>query len=106
MQLFIQSGMFHGKNAFLPGGQVMGELMEFDYIDRLCGRKMLEGKKKHGLLNLETDPRHWPDEMKEELIDAINYCRFAKAKFQLDERLADEIVVSLKNILKLLAVNI
>ena len=79
--------------------------MGFDKIDLLCGRKMLEGKKKHGLLNLEIDPRHWPDEMKEELIDAINYCRFAKAKSQLSHRLADEIILTLKNILKLLAVN-
>ena len=73
-----------------------------DHIDRLCGRRMLEGKKTYGLLNLEKDTRYWPDEMKEELIDAINYCRFARAKGQLDERSADEIVITLKNILKIL----
>lgn len=76
-----------------------------DHIDRLCGRRMLEGKKEHGLLNLAIDQRYWPDEMKEELLDAINYCRFARATFQLTERSADEIVVSLKNVLKMLEVN-
>lgn len=75
---------------------------EFDEIDRLCGRRMIEGKREHGLLNLETDPRYWPDELREEILDAINYCRFAKAKCQLDERSADEIVVTLKNVLKMI----
>lgn len=76
-----------------------------DLIDRLCGRRMLEGKKNHGLLNLDADPRYWPDEMTEKLLDAINYCRFARARGQLPERMADEIVVCLKNILRTLSVN-
>jgi hypothetical protein len=48
-----------------------------DRIDDLKTKRMLQGERKHGPLNLETDPRDFIQEGIEELIDFLNYAEIA-----------------------------
>lgn len=48
-----------------------------DRIDALKAQRMARGEKKHGPLNLDTDPRNFIEEGIEELIDFLNYIEFA-----------------------------
>ena len=46
-------------------------------IDDLKMKRMLQGERKHGPLNLETDPRNFIQEAIEELIDCLNFLEMA-----------------------------
>jgi len=48
-----------------------------DRIDDLKKARMARGEKKHGPLNLKTDPRDFIEEGIEELVDFLNYMEFA-----------------------------
>jgi len=48
-----------------------------DRIDALKAERMTQGEKKHGPLDLETDPRNFIKEAVEELIDFLNYLEMA-----------------------------
>ncbi len=48
-----------------------------DRIDGLKKKRMLLGECEHGILNLETDPRDFIKEGIEELVDFLNYVKFA-----------------------------
>ena len=52
-------------------------------IDDLKMKRMLQGERKHGALNLETDPRDFIQEALEEMIDALNYLEFAMLQGKL-----------------------
>ena len=54
--------------------------VQFDEIDRLCARRAQEALSKYGILRLLDDPRDFVDELREELLDAINYTRWAEVK--------------------------
>lgn len=53
------------------------------WIDDLATKKILEGIKKYGPLNLATDKRCFIAEIVGELIDAINYLKFGYDKGQI-----------------------
>lgn len=54
------------------------QLLSFnDRIDELKAQRMIRGEKKHGPLNMETDPRDFIQEGIEELIDFLNYLEMA-----------------------------
>jgi len=74
----------------------------FDEIDRLCARRAQGGLKEHGLLDLANDPRNFIQELKEELLDSINYTRWAQARGELPEDIAYYIVCVLKDLIKLI----
>ena len=61
----------------------------FDEIDRVCARRMQDGTRKYGCLNLRNDPRNFPQEAIEELQDAINYIRWAWARGQIRQKLGE-----------------
>jgi hypothetical protein len=46
-------------------------------IDDLKRKRMIRGERKHGPLNLQTDPRDFIQEGIEELIDFLNYLEMA-----------------------------
>ena len=48
-----------------------------DRIDALKAERMAQGEKKHGPLDLKTDPRDFIEEGVEELIDFLNYLEIA-----------------------------
>lgn len=48
-----------------------------DQIDDQKKLRMVMGERKHGPLNLETDPRNFIEEALEELIDCLNYLEWA-----------------------------
>ena len=48
-----------------------------DWIDDEKALRMAKGEKKHGPLNLETDPRDFIQEGIEELVDFLNYLEMA-----------------------------
>ncbi len=52
-------------------------------IDSLKMKWMLQGERKHGRLNLQTDPRNFVKEGVEELIDFLNYIEFAMLQGKL-----------------------
>jgi hypothetical protein len=52
-------------------------------IDDLKLKRMLQGERKHGALNLETDPRDFVQEGIEELIDFLNYLELAMLQGKL-----------------------
>jgi hypothetical protein len=54
-----------------------------DRIDALKAERMLRGERKHGPLNLETDPRDFIQEAIEELIDFLNYLEMAMLQGKL-----------------------
>lgn len=54
--------------------------MKFDRIDKLCARRAQNGIKEYGCLDLATDPRDFSREAQEELLDAINYVKWAMAR--------------------------
>ena len=74
--------------------------MEFDEIDRLCARRCQDALEKYGILDLLNDPRDFVRELRDELLDAINYTRWAEVKGQIPEDTANGIVWVLKSILK------
>ena len=47
------------------------------WIDEQKKKRMVQGQKKHGPLNLKTDPRDFIQEGTEELIDFLNYLEIA-----------------------------
>jgi hypothetical protein len=54
-----------------------------DRIDDLKMKRMLQGERKHGALNLETDPRDFIVEALEELVDCLNYLEWAMLQGKL-----------------------
>jgi len=52
-------------------------------IDDLKVKRMIRGERKHGPLNLETDPRDFIQEGIEELIDFLNYLEMAMLQGKL-----------------------
>lgn len=54
-----------------------------DWIDDLKMKRMLQGERKHGPLNLETDQRDFIQEGIEELIDFLNYLEWAMLQGKL-----------------------
>jgi len=54
-----------------------------EWIDDLKKKRMIMGERKHGPLNLETDPRDFIQEGIEELIDFLNYLEMAMLKGRL-----------------------
>jgi len=74
-------------------------LRRFDEIDRLCARRAQEGLKEHGILDLPNDPRDFRKELRDELLDGINYARWADIKGQIPEDIANGIVWMLKGII-------
>lgn len=54
-----------------------------DRIDDLKMKRMVEGERKHGPLNLETDPRNFIEEGIEELIDFLNYLEMSMLQGKL-----------------------
>ena len=73
--------------------------MAFDEIDRLCARRAQDALKKYGILNLLDDPRDFRAELKDELLDGINYARWANVKGQIPNDIANGIVWILKSII-------
>jgi len=51
---------------------------------------------------LANDPRNFIQELKEELLDSINYTRWAQARGELPEDIAYYIVCVLKDLIKLI----
>ena len=56
-----------------------------DWIDKLATQKILEGIRKHGVIDLSTDPRCFIREALEELLDCLNYCRWGSEKGQISQ---------------------
>lgn len=54
-----------------------------DRIDDLKMKRMVEGERKHGPLNLETDSRNFIEEGIEELIDFLNYLEMSMLQGKL-----------------------
>ena len=54
-----------------------------EHIDKLKAKRMFQGERKHGPLNLETDPRDFIQEGIEELIDFLNYLEMAMLQGKL-----------------------
>lgn len=52
-------------------------------IDGFKAKRMTEGEKRHGPLNLETDPRDFIQEGIEELVDFLNYMEMAMLRGNL-----------------------
>ena len=52
-------------------------------IDDLKKARMARGEKKHGPLNLKTDPRDFIEEGIEELVDFLNYSEMAMLQGKL-----------------------
>jgi hypothetical protein len=57
--------------------------MANDWIDDQKKLRMIMGERKHGPLNLETDPRDFIEEALEELIDCLNYLEWAMLQGKL-----------------------
>ena len=55
--------------------------MNKDFIKE-CDRKMKEGEKKYGELDIKTDDRDWFDEMMDEIVDQANYCAMMYEKLK------------------------
>jgi hypothetical protein len=53
---------------------------KFDRIDRLCARRAQDGRRVYGCMDLDKDPRDFSVEAQEEVLDAINYIRWAMAR--------------------------
>ena len=75
-------------------------MTHFDEIDRLCARRAQDALNKYGILRLLDDPRDFVDELREELLDAINYTRWAEVKGRIPRDTANGIVWILKNIIQ------
>jgi hypothetical protein len=73
--------------------------MPFDEIDRLCARRVQNGLKKYGILDLLNDPRDFRKELADELLDGINYARWANVKGQIPKDEANGIVWILKSLI-------
>jgi hypothetical protein len=54
-----------------------------DRIDDLKTKRMLQGERKHGPLDLERDPRDFIQEAVEELVDCLNYIELAMLQGRL-----------------------
>ncbi|MGA2465536.1 MAG: hypothetical protein ABSH06_14415 [Thermodesulfobacteriota bacterium] len=52
-------------------------------IDDLKMKRMIQGEKKHGPLNLETDLRDFIEEALEELVDCLNYLELSMLQGKL-----------------------
>jgi hypothetical protein len=48
-----------------------------EWIDDLKTKRMIQGERKHGSLNLETDLRDFIQGALEELVDCLNYLEWA-----------------------------
>ena len=73
-------------------------MSNFDLIDRLCARRVQDAITQYGILDLRNDKRSWIRELQAELLDAINYARWAIAKGELSEDVGQGIIWVLKNI--------
>jgi len=70
-----------------------------DRFDLLAARRLMNGLKTYGCLDLETDPRDFVTEAEEELLDCVNYLRFAQGRGELPPFAAQWIVRNIKHLL-------
>lgn len=57
-----------------------------DWIDQERRKRELEALIKYGPVSPRTDPRCFRREMVEELLDALNYCQWAREKGEVSRR--------------------
>ena len=74
---------------------------QFDRIDLLCARRTQDAIGKYGCLDLK-DHRNFIGECKEEVLDAINYIRFAMARADIGQTEGKAMVFILKGVYGLL----
>lgn len=56
------------------------------WIEKACTQRILEGVRRHGVINPCTDPRCFLKESIEELLDCLNYCKWGYEKGQISEK--------------------
>lgn len=57
--------------------------LEIDWIDQARKQREIEGEVKYGKISPKTDQRCFVQEMTEELLDALNYCQWAREKGEI-----------------------
>ncbi len=57
-----------------------------DWIDRVRKQREIAFEPKYGPVRPRTDSRCFRREMLEELLDALNYCEWAKVKGEIDRK--------------------
>ena len=74
----------------------------FDRIDLLCARRAQDGLKSYGCLDLKNDRRDFLVETQEEILDGINYTKWAMARGEISIVEGATIVHFLKGIYRML----
>lgn len=60
--------------------------MTGNWIDKAATQRVMEGVRRHGPLDLSTDPRCFIRESLEEMLDVLNYTKWGYEKGQISEK--------------------
>jgi hypothetical protein len=71
-----------------------------DWVDTVRKQRELDHIPKYGLIRPKTDRRCFRREMLEELLDALNYCQWAKVKGEINRRQFQEIFRTTRKVIR------